>query len=491
MYMATSTSTSICQPLTELQNKAATSDESCRLRYGLNENCLLHVFEYLSVRDLIQVCKLDIYFKQLITKWTVRKRIFEVEGLLETKEPKSYDCEVFQTFGKTMRRFKLYTNYLMTFIEIIIKYCEPATLTEIDLEHCVTQEVDLDVLRLSMPYFSNLRKLKFRADDNDYSWHTEFLTQISLTASNLQILILIDIVVEGGWLNNIRNLRELHVEGIFSLFKIEDLTSGLRMLKVFKFESYQDITITISDALSKYCPNLETLIDEHIIYSNPYIRVGVDLIHRYDFLSSFPYLNSVTLTSYTFCGSDLYYPLITLATKNIVKLGVFMNGSKPIFLNAEEKAQILRHSLPHHFTGLQTVEIEISLNVGDEVSPISFDLDPKWRQFDLRCQFIFKFLSKLKNLKRVNFLGYSGYMSNMHKILEYTPNIPTLDMSELERVQPKEIQNMVKILRRVKQLNGGNKRNLLHLLMNSSCSVYGYTDFEDVIKISFHKTDGN
>lgn len=38
----------------------------CRLRHGLNENCLIEVFNYLEVRDLIQICEFDVYYQDLI-----------------------------------------------------------------------------------------------------------------------------------------------------------------------------------------------------------------------------------------------------------------------------------------------------------------------------------------------------------------------------------------------------------------------------------------
>lgn len=47
----------------EKPSEAALPKEICRLRYGLNANCLLEVFHYLSVYVLIQVCKLDIFLK--------------------------------------------------------------------------------------------------------------------------------------------------------------------------------------------------------------------------------------------------------------------------------------------------------------------------------------------------------------------------------------------------------------------------------------------
>lgn len=34
---------------------------TCRLRHGLNDDCLCEIFKYLDVYSLIQLCRLDVY----------------------------------------------------------------------------------------------------------------------------------------------------------------------------------------------------------------------------------------------------------------------------------------------------------------------------------------------------------------------------------------------------------------------------------------------
>lgn len=48
---------------------------TCRLRHGLNDDCLCEIFNYLGVYDLIQLCELDIYYQNLITKWIIGKKL--------------------------------------------------------------------------------------------------------------------------------------------------------------------------------------------------------------------------------------------------------------------------------------------------------------------------------------------------------------------------------------------------------------------------------
>lgn len=117
------------------------------------------------------------------------------------------------------------------------------------------------------------------------------------------------------------------------------------------------------------------------------------------------------------------------------------------------------------------------------------DHDPKWTQCDLRCEFLLHFMSKLMNLKCVRLLG--RHHNNMHKILEVSPNIQTLDISvSREEVPPEEIQNIMKTLSKFRQLNdGGIDHKLLHLIVNECSRFYNYGDFEDIMNITYRQVN--
>lgn len=89
-------------------------------------------------------------------------------------------------------------------------------------------------------------------------------------------------------------------------------------LEVISYSGKNDIRHLV-DSLIDHCPLLNTFIDFHLY--NPYhwrratAAIFDEMKHRYDFLCQFNGLKVIGLTSYTQCGSDLYYPLLRLAAQ--------------------------------------------------------------------------------------------------------------------------------------------------------------------------------
>lgn len=460
--------------------------ERCRLRHGLNESCLLNVFDYLDQFDLISLCEMDTYFKELIMKWTMKKQILKVG----TPDEQS---EMFQEFGKSIRKFKIYTCSFTSMIVNIVKYCERGTITEIHLE---INDIDDDVIEepaavvylnqltlLAMPFFSNLRKLKFKTYEgtDPCGVLTNFLTKISTTATNLQSFELFNFEPRGGWLQNMQKLSELRFCWR-NASSFDDLFSYLRanpQLKVFEFTHKLKNLTGIYNVLKESCPSLEKFSDIDVDVSNPYQRFDRSLISRYNFLSKFPHLNSVSLMSYTFCGCDLYYALTSLATKNIVKLKIFVNLAKPVIVSDEVKAELMRRPLPQ-FTGLLSVEVEIW-------GQNKYNFHPKLSQCDLRCQFLFHFLKGVKSIQYFTFSGTS--LSNMEKVLEFAPNIRVLDVSQTSVETHKIVPKIVETLRRSRQLDDGkNGHYKLHLKLIDDYTFRMFeknNDVKDIINFTF------
>lgn len=466
-------------------SKKSSSIENCRLKSGLNEHCLLKVFDYLNLDDLLQVSKLDPHFKELILKWTIKKKTFFSK--FNKLKDSSYSLETHKSiqmldiFGKSMRKIKMSGNHFSLWLETIMKHCEPATLTDVELsifDYFRMNKDNLKVMYRCTPFFTNLQKFTFSqyVRQRYQEMCTEFLTFISTTATNLQELELQMNSFDLRFLKNMKNLRVLRLY-LFrnSSYTITDLANCLgsnSRLQVFKFSGVDNIT-SISDALSKYSPDLTKFSD--VNFGNPYHRLDEALIDRYNFLSTFQHLNCVTLTSYTFCGCDIYYPLMTLATSNINTLKVYINNVQPIELTEEDQYQIMTRSLPK-FVHLQTVEFIFADYDGSGSS--------KWKDCDIRCQFMFGFMSQLQNLQYVRF---RGNCVNWHKILRFTPSIRTL---HIPSATLEEIENIGKMLRRMRQPRVGKcERQLLNVVLQKFYANYykieDLDEWKDYMNISY------
>lgn len=421
---------------------------TCRLRNVLNEDCILKVLEFLNVYDLIQMCNVDVYFKNLITKWIIGKKLLNLRGMDQTSKD-----EIFRTFGKSMRKFIIYEIDFSHFLETVIRYCKPARLTEVELnlKQSVIED-DLRNIRLSTPYFSNLHKLKLNALNFErFGSYGEFLKRVALAASKLYFLQLSHVDIEGAWLKTqqMRNLSELRIHKPRNV-SIPDFTiflHSLSKLETLMFTGKQDIT-AIGSTLVQCCPDLKTFEDVHI--SNPYRHFTLGGMNRYNFLSSFANLHSVTLTSYTFCGCDLYYPLVKLSTKKIVKLRVVSDLEHAVSFSGTDKERIMQSSFDH-FLSLQILEVDVR----------NFRLSG-----DLRCDFIMYLATQLKNLEK--FTLESDRLTNANKIIEQLPQIRIFSMSKIIfKHLPVEMRKIVRTLRTIRQASvTDDDNNLLKLIVN-------------------------
>ncbi|KAJ6638504.1 hypothetical protein Bhyg_11240 [Pseudolycoriella hygida] len=276
---------------------------------------------------------------------------------------------------------------------------------------------------------------------------------------------------------NIESL-ELTCRNIFGERRLENLRK-LRKLRIhyrddWTFEKFSGLIDCLET--NPELKMLERFEDRDL--GNIYDRFGKSLHNRYSFLSSFQHLSYVALTSYTFCGSDLYYPLKVMDGRNIVRLKILMSYQPPIVLQERKTDKILRRRVPK-FPSLQSVEMEI------------FDQDvviyePESTQCDIRCKFLFHFLAQQKNVQHFEFVG--GSLNNMHKILDVVPNIRTLDVSgtavlfeESREMVPKIVQT----LRTYRQSKNNQKLPLLRLILSYDFIIPANNDYGDCVRISF------
>lgn len=473
----------------------------CRLRHGLNENCLLYVFEYLDEMDLLRLCEMDPYYKELILKWTIKNKC------LNLKSPND-NLQLFETFGESMRKLRIVSSKFVVTFGTLMKYCKPGQLTEVDIDiterNGVLGRADMtDALckltLMTMPIFSNLHKLRFHlfgvnADpvvDPVVDVYTNFLTQISTAAVNLRTLDIDQLQIRGDWLQNMRNLEELRIVWKMgsSLDSLVNYFNAKPNLKIFKFLHHgADVTSisSIFKALAESCPKLETFFDSDRNLSSMYTRFDDSLTKRYASFSKFSYLNFVTLTTYTFCGSDLYYPLVNLATKNLANLRIMTCASQPIVLEKEVKAEIKRRPLPQ-FVRIKSVELFISpLNVPDL-------FDPNWTRCDLRSEFLKYFLHHA-NAEGLQHLAISGFdVSKIDKLLAFLPTVRVLNISGAHLHDTfREVSNIVKTV--LTSPGRSARKGAFQLVLRDDEKVQYFkqqNDLKDVINFTFITSDNN
>lgn len=428
------------------EEKEDDSLEECRLRHGLNDDCLCLIFDYLSIYDLIQVCELDSYFEQLIAKWVIHKKLINFTKM----DPCWSTNKIFQVFGKTMRKIKIAEentlNSFDRFLNFVIKYCAPNTLSEIELRFG-DPTASASTFRNSMVYFTNLKKLVLH-DSYSHVSYKEFMIYIGRTATNLKVLTFDGVSVFGAWLRDrtLLNLEELRLYTTkrFSVNNnmddIREFFETKQKLKIFSFIGTDDIS-AVAKTLIDFCPNLKTYND--IFLRNPYGRdttqITDSMKNRYAFVREFLTVRHLTLTSFTQCGSDIYYPLIKLAAKNrLESLNVYIDRDTACVINEAERVRLMRESFGH-FSSLTSVGLQIRSEASD--------------QCDLESEFICHIMSELINLRKISVMSEHS-IRDIYKVLEKAPQTRVFNVAQVKmKYLPLEMRKIVRIIRTIRQQN--------------------------------------
>lgn len=460
---------------------------TCRLRHGLNEDCLCKIFNYLGVYDLIQLCELDIYYQNLIAKYIIGKKLINFTKM----DPCWTTNKIFQVFGKTMRKIKIAEENTLgcfeRFLNFVIQNCSVGTLTEIELRFS-SPTVSTAIMEESMPFFSNLRKLVLNDNYTRVSYK-EFLAGISTVAANLTHLTLEGVNVSGEWLlaGGMENLRELRLHTSkrrsMSIQTIE-LSEFLRTkskLELFSYIGNDDIRPVV-DTLTEHCPQLKTFADFHL--NNPYRRgppASDAMKYRYNFIRQFKSVKVLGLTSYTQCGSDLYHPLIKMAAQNRVEeLKIYCDRDQAIIIPEDNRMRYAHHIFSN-FRSLKAVELQVRSDSSE--------------QCELNFEFICEFISKLLNVEKFSVMSEHA-IRGINKVIDTAPNINELGVAQTKmKYLPVEMRKIVKSIRkrRAQQIVEGQTDPVpFHVIVNEQQwrELQVYKDVETILTTSIESNNG-
>lgn len=433
---------------------------NCRLRC-LNVDCLLSIFEYLSVKDLLHVCELDDYFKDIITEHVVPTKLVDF-----TKTGGHWTTnKIFQTFGKKMRRIKIVEENTLHrfqyFLILIIEYCTPDRLIELQLRYHSTA-VDPTVLRQALPYFTKLKKLVLMCHD-ERSAYDSFVTSLCSASVSLKTLNLLGVTLFPGWseaesMNNLEELR-LHVRGPHSTLgtRAADLPDFVRtkhQLKLFSYIGHENIS-NVTRVLSQHCRQLETYNDFNLRSQPDDLRALMDTHDRYKYIADLPNIKHLSITSYAQYGDDIHYALMKLAGRtSLESLNILINSNASSSLNRSEmqvaSEKWLSQLSQQSFQNLTTVGLRI---VSDTKEIFEFD-----------CTFICKFLQRVSSISKIT-VCVDGNIRNVYKILEYAPQLRIFAFSKTRmRHLPVEMRKMHRIIKKMHE----QRKDLppIHLVTN-------------------------
>lgn len=434
--------------------------KNCRLCM-LNDDCLLEIFEFLPVTDLLQVSDVSICFKNLIRDHIIpsRKVEFSLLGNIWSTN------KILGTFGKKMRRIDIGKestfNSFECLLVLITRYCEPNQLTELSLCYRDTK-CKAHILQRAVPYFTKLEKLMLYVDTNSLSF-TNFMNRLCAAPSfSPRALTLYNVKLNRSWSTSqaLQNLEEIRLDYIVCSCENElvHMLENKNNLKLCRYIGH-DALPNIKSVL-KNSGRLEVF--SHFDIGSDELDMSFDVL---DLLSNqiknHQSIKHLSITSYTTDGSDLYLQLAKYANNTAIEsLNILVNDKKLDFSDR----QLLDHLKEKSLKWLQRWR----KNTFDKLTTVGIWViaTPYYRvRSHSNLCFIHKFLSQLKNLKQVN-VHSSSHISDVHTVLDYVPQIQTLSIYNMLSKDPK---HEMTLLARTIQSTSDRRLNELkpiHLIVN-------------------------
>lgn len=292
-------------------------NDCCRLKHGLNIDCLIYIFEYLNTDDLITVCNLDDYFKEIINNYVISKR-----KVVFNARQTGARGELFKSFEGKIRQISYFNTCNVTeFIRKIAKYCpdglkdlEINKIPRIGLEktiNCLTKCIKN--VRATAHCLRDLERLVLRSSPQEKILYEILLGQFE-----------IPLIKELNWIS-LLNLKELHLIHLQNI-EVECLIDFLRQrprLEHFVNElSIMDMK-RVGEAMADYCGDQIRVFRDQGSYAFGFIHREI-IRTRYDFLSKFTCLKEVAISSFYTCGCDLRYPMEKLSQiESLEKLAIY------------------------------------------------------------------------------------------------------------------------------------------------------------------------
>lgn len=438
---------------------------------SLNDDCLLAIFQYLEIDDLLRVCEVSSFLQDLIRDHTMSVRLLdflELTGYWNTNK-------IFKVFGKKLRRIKIgpyATNASFKhFLKLVTSYCERETMVELQLHfYSDRNEIPMDLLQRALPFFQTLKKLVLVGGDKS-PIYTQFLKQLCLVpAFNLKVLTLSQLELDEEWSHSekLDNLEEFRMHGSTSLGATHNaslihLVQTKPKLKLFSYIGPCYYTPEIDAAIAS-CTLLESLtyFDDYPSFIGPRVVEPFNGIRLRE-ICYLPALKHLSITSYNQDGSDIYTWLQKYSGGNALESLTITNNTRDVPLTNTADYTIWSElhlaSTKKYFLWLEYCK---NSNIFEKLTCVNIFIMAHTNRVDLPPSFelLYMFLAILKNLKKVT-IRTELRIFDAANILDCIPQIQTLSLEQ-------KVPNCFGMGQFAQTLKTPNREQPIHLIMNES-----------------------
>lgn len=359
------------------QDGALDQSSDCRLRNGLNPDCLAKIFGYLSdVKDLSTLANMDDYYKQIILRDVIpitRISLGSTHFL---------DSKIMEMFGKKLTNFDVTidTTSFHGLLENIVAYCTEGQFKRISINICgcdyrLEHGYDAYLMKQASNYCKNVQSLSINSTETQFQGRgfiSDTILKLFETSKMLRKVEIFNIALNQladplirrksmlnyNWMLNLTELKLVRVK----VFTTELVKFFQRRPKLRHFINEDSIHANnmaeIGEALVEYCgENIVTFCDSWNHQMRELWMKPKRLLNRYQFISKLINVKKLKLNALFGCGSDLYYAIDGLAKYGkLEKLHINMRNA-----SLQRHTHELKLPFTEVFRTLKTIEFSLLL----------------------------------------------------------------------------------------------------------------------------------
>lgn len=362
---------SICAQSSSIK-KIRLAPEKEESNWGLNDDCLAAIYEYLDTEDLVRLCFVNKQSRFVVQNLVINSRSIDFGSLIEATGVTCKDLlEIVGKFMTNMsikaKDFKCSFDELGAFLCLIAawssKHGSPEKLTELSLEFdFIPSNHTQQQLIKAAPFFQNIVKLRLKSHLRKQDAAVDvFLNWLfSMSFKSLRLLTMQHFIgTNGVWLTTLKNLNELrlHSSDITVMDNFESFVQSQTQLKTFlcdnnsSFDSYLQV-------LAKLAPSNITSFG-CIPGSGIFTPVLGVMNKRIEHLKNFDCLKRIEFEAKVAMCFEIYSFLKCLPAKDMLESLKFVCGvilyDNPTFAGVEDTPALMKQ-----FINLRNVHIEIN-----------------------------------------------------------------------------------------------------------------------------------
>lgn len=329
----------------------------------MNDDCLVHIFNFLDIKSLMKVCKVGQRAKDIVIVRVIPLRTVNFTDISNVRK-------AFALFGRSMTRIIVHSDDMQLvypenshfdeFLRLILEHGAPGRLQQVNLTFGGNENgISAELPGVIGPFFENVHTLEFNLMNDHMEFFHQFMNAIP--KENLRTLKIHNIQVIGDWLaaTAMPRLKEIHLCVRWSAMQYlyPATADRIRMeerneLQLINFISNNPASLVRVDfdsstqnrifvEMSQRMPNIERL-GTLMWWPGTNINNNSSLVHsqiyqeKWDHLSAFKNLKFISLQSYVLDCSDLGEVFRILAVQNTIEelalsLGWYTaNGGNPV-----------------------------------------------------------------------------------------------------------------------------------------------------------------